>query len=104
MLIGQPNNPELNLKTKSDRLVTVLIAASPMEWAESIRPSTMMEGLLNRQKKEAQVVVVVDVVTVGMGELGLCCVGCGVRSVGLGMNCCNTTCGGMVWVCVVTAV
>ena len=57
----------------------MVIAASPMEWAESIMPSIMMEGLVNRQMKEEQVEVVV--------VLGLCCGGCGVRSVVLGLNC-----------------
>ena len=59
----------------------MVIAASPMEWAESIMPSTMMEGLVNRQMKEVQVEVEVVVV------LGVCCGGCGVRSVVLGLNC-----------------
>ena len=54
-----------------------------MEWAESIMPSIMMEGLENRQMKEVQVEVDVEVVIV----LGLCCGGCGVRSVVLGLNC-----------------
>ena len=71
----------MNLNTKSERFRTVVIAASPMEWAESIMPSIMMEGLENRQMKEVQVEVAVIVV------LGLCCGGCGVRSVVLGLNC-----------------
>ena len=58
----------------------MLIAASPMEWAEFIMPS-MMEGLVNRQMKEVQVEVEVVVV------LGVCCGGCGDRSVVLGLNC-----------------
>ena len=56
-----------------------------MEWAESIMPSIMMEGLVNKHMKEVQVEVdeKVEVVVV----LGLCCGGCGVRSVVLGLNC-----------------
>ena len=58
------------------------MAASPMEWAESIKPSTMMEGLENRQIKEVQVEVVVELVITG-----LCCGCCGTTSTRLGLNC-----------------
>lgn len=52
-----------------------------MEWAESIMPSIMMEGVVNRQMKELQWEVE-DVALLGLG-----CGGCGVRSVLLGLNC-----------------
>ena len=58
------------------------MAASPIEWAESIKPSTMMEGLENRQIKEVQVEVVVELVITG-----LCCGCCGTTSTRLGLNC-----------------
>ena len=58
------------------------MAASPIEWAESIKPSTMMEGLENRQMKEVQVEVVVELVITG-----LCCGCCGTASTRLGLNC-----------------